>query len=164
MDNNVYFRLKFERERLGLSQAVIAAQAEVALKTVGRWEKEIAIPSDKLSLLKKLGFDVLYVLLGERTEGLLSKDESLIINKYRQADHETQTKIHMLLLGGAEMPTGVVDQSGNTISGQQIGNNNEQTNNFNKGSSADQNIQGDVKIKAKGKRSQAAFNITNNDK
>lgn len=121
--------MKSERERLGLSQAVIAAQAEVALKTVGRWEKEIAIPSDKLSLLKNLGFDVLYVLLGERTEGFLSENESLIINKYRQADHETQTKMHMLLLG-SEATVGVVNQSGNTINGQQIGDNNQQANSF----------------------------------
>lgn len=129
MDNNVSFRLKSERERLGLSQAVIAAQAEVALKTVGRWEKEIAIPSDKLSLLKNLGFDVLYVLLGERAEGFLSENESLIINKYRQADHETQTKMHMLLLG-SEAASGVVNQSKNTINDQQIGDNNQQANSF----------------------------------
>lgn len=162
MDNNVSFRLKSERERLGLSQAVIAAQAEVALKTVGRWEKEIAIPSDKLSLLKNLGFDVLYVLLGERAEGFLSENESLIINKYRQADHETQTKMYMLLLGSSEMPTGAINQASHTGSGDQF---NAQTQSFdNTSSSADQNIQGNVKIKSKGKRSQAAFNISNNDK
>lgn len=42
-------RLKLERDRLKLGQAAVAGIAEVAVKTVGRWEREIPIPSDKLS-------------------------------------------------------------------------------------------------------------------
>ena len=70
----------------------------------------------------------------------------------------------MLLLSGAEIPVSTVINKDNVVNGQLVGDNNEQTNNFNNGSSADQNIQGDVKIKSKGKRSQAGFNISNNEK
>ena len=48
--------------------------------------------------------------------------------------------------------------------GKQVGDKNKQTITFNNGASTDQNIQGDVKIKSKGKRSQAGFNISNNEK
>lgn len=53
-DTFVCMWLQQERDRLGLSQAVIAAAAEVAVKTVGRWEREIAIPADKLRKLVPL--------------------------------------------------------------------------------------------------------------
>ncbi|MCJ0830421.1 helix-turn-helix domain-containing protein [Acinetobacter sp. NIPH1876] len=141
MDNNVSNRLKSERDRLGLSQGVIAAQAEVTVKTVGRWEKEIAIPSDKLALLKILGVDLLFVLTGERTQNGLAQDETVLIDKYRQADSNLKNKLLMLLLGvenntatkgvvNNETNTGVINQ----LNGKnaKIDNKNEgQTNNFN---------------------------------
>ena len=55
----------------------------------------------------------------------------------------------------------VVNHNSGTVHGDQY---NAETQNFDNRSSVGQNIQGDVKIKAKGKRSQAAFNISNHDK
>jgi DNA-binding XRE family transcriptional regulator len=66
-DIYVCLRLKEERERKRLSQGQVAAELGVTGKTVWRWEKEIPIPSDKLNMLKNLGFDVVYVLTGERS-------------------------------------------------------------------------------------------------
>lgn len=64
-------RFKEERERKRISQMQVASELGVTSKTVGRWEKEIPIPSDKLGLLQQLGFDVVFILTGERTLGLM---------------------------------------------------------------------------------------------
>lgn len=65
MDLNVCSRLKEMRELTGMSQSEVAAALGVTSKTVWRWEKEIPIPSDKLSALDALGIDAVYVLTGE---------------------------------------------------------------------------------------------------
>lgn len=86
-DIYVCLRLREEREALGLGQQEIAAALGVSLKTVGRWEKQIAIPSDKLTCLSGLGFDVGYVLTGERRptpESSLSDREREIIGLMRR--------------------------------------------------------------------------------
>ena len=54
-----------------------------------------------------------------------------------------------------------ISQPMHTGSGDQY---NAETQNFDNRSPVGQNIQGDVKIKSKGKHSQAAFNISNNEK
>ena len=157
-------RLKNERKKAKLTQQKLALLLEVSDMTIKRWETGVtAIPSDKLILMKNLGFNVSYILFGESNNDL-SSDEAFMLERIRQASLETRNKILMLLLGGQEIPTSGVSNRDNVVHGQQAGSNNEQTNNFNKGSSADQNIQGDVKIKSKGKHSQAAFNISNNEK
>ncbi len=66
-DISVCSRFKEERERKRISQLQVASELGVTSKTVGRWEKEIPIPSDKLGLLQQLGFDVVFILTGERT-------------------------------------------------------------------------------------------------
>jgi len=130
MDNNVFFRLKNERLRLGLGQSDVADATDVSLKTVQRWEKEIAIPSDKLSLLANLGVDVQYVVIGQRSSVALPLDEIFMLEKIRQASLETRNKILMLLLGGAEISASSVSNQDNVVNGQQVGDNNEQVNNF----------------------------------
>ena len=114
MDNNVFFRLKNERLRLNLGQSDIADATDVSLKTVQRWEKEVAIPSDKLALLANCGIDVQYVVTGQRSSNALPTDEVLILEKYRQASPEIKNKMLMLLLGGAETTAGVVKDLENT--------------------------------------------------
>lgn len=64
-NENIHSRLKKERLRLGFGLADVADAAGAHAKTVGRWEKDVAIPGDKLAALTALGFDVLYVLTGQ---------------------------------------------------------------------------------------------------
>ena len=66
-DINVCFRLREERDRIGMSQGGVATQLGVTTKTVWRWEKQIPIPSDKLAELAELGFDVVFILTGQRS-------------------------------------------------------------------------------------------------
>lgn len=63
-DTNVCLRLGEERKRLNLNQNKVAVYCEVSVKTVGRWEKSIPIPADKLALLTQLGYDITYILTG----------------------------------------------------------------------------------------------------
>ena len=63
-DTNVCLRLGEERKRLNLNQNKVAVYCEVSVKTVGRWEKTIPIPADKLALLAQLGYDLTYILTG----------------------------------------------------------------------------------------------------
>ncbi|WP_169697830.1 helix-turn-helix domain-containing protein [Methylophaga nitratireducenticrescens] len=71
-DISVCNRFSSERKRLKKSQGFVADACDVSEKTVGRWEKSIPIPSDKLSLLAFSGFDMSYVLTGERSYMILA--------------------------------------------------------------------------------------------
>ncbi|MER2490675.1 helix-turn-helix domain-containing protein [Catenovulum sediminis] len=55
-----------ERERLGLKQKDVFESIGVNKATYYRWESGNPIPSDKLNELSKLGFDVNYVVTGQR--------------------------------------------------------------------------------------------------
>lgn len=90
--------LIFERKRLGLTRKALSDRLSVADKTIQRWEADTPIPSDKLSVMIGLGFDVLYILTGQRSEIGLSKNENKIIEKYRHADIEVREEVLMLLM------------------------------------------------------------------
>lgn len=86
-------RLREERERLGLGQQEVASAAEVSVKTVGRWEKESAIPSKKLNALLPAGFDVAYILTGTRTPpaaAALTQQQAELIKHFVQLTSEQQ--------------------------------------------------------------------------
>ena len=130
MDNNVFFRLKNERLRLNLGQSDIADATDVSLKTVQRWEKEVAIPSDKLALLANCGIDVQYVVTGQRSSNVLPTDEVLILEKYRQASPVLKNQMLMLLLGGdSEATKNVVSNPINSRNGTQLNGKNQTINN-----------------------------------
>ncbi|ASD67698.1 MULTISPECIES: helix-turn-helix domain-containing protein [Pseudoalteromonas] len=57
-----------ERERLGLQQKQVYDSIQVGKSTYYRWESGTPIPSDKLTELAKLGFDVGYLVTGKRTQ------------------------------------------------------------------------------------------------
>jgi transcriptional regulator with XRE-family HTH domain len=118
-DTSVCFWLQKERDRLGLSQAVIAAAAEVAVKTVGRWEREIAIPADKLKKLAPLGFDTQYVVTGVRSSAALTADEQQLLALFRAAPIAVKASTVAGLAAGAAIASPpqsvVVSGSGNRV-------------------------------------------------
>lgn len=63
--------LKNERNRLNLMQSHVCEKIEVGSATYTRWESGRPIPSDKLTLLAKMGFDVQYIITGERNDLIL---------------------------------------------------------------------------------------------
>lgn len=63
-------RFREERLRIGMSHQRVADECGVRKGTVVTWEKETAIPIQKLTLLAGWGFDVLYIGIGERSRYL----------------------------------------------------------------------------------------------
>jgi transcriptional regulator with XRE-family HTH domain len=60
-------RLKSERLRLGLTQAMLGAAGGVEVNAQGRYEAGARIPrADYLASIAKVGIDVLYVVTGQR--------------------------------------------------------------------------------------------------
>jgi phage repressor protein C with HTH and peptisase S24 domain len=59
--------LKEQRELLGLSQKEVFEAIEVSKGTYIRWEAGKPIPSDKLSQLSSIGFDVNYIVTGTKS-------------------------------------------------------------------------------------------------
>ncbi len=60
--------LKIERKNFGISQTELAEKLSVSLNTISNWELEKSpIPSNKIKELRLLGFDIEYVLTGERS-------------------------------------------------------------------------------------------------
>lgn len=94
-DTSVCLRLKDEREKMRITQQDVAAELDVSLKTVTRWEKSIPIPSDKLGALVRLGFDAYYILTGKRSPAApeLTTRESCMLEKYRAMAEEDKAVV-----------------------------------------------------------------------
>ncbi len=91
-------RLREERARLGLTQQEVADTANVHVKTVRRWESQVAIPLDAMIPLLAIGYDVQYVASGVRSKNIsevrekgvdyevapgYSRDEVELLRSYR---------------------------------------------------------------------------------
>jgi len=92
--------LRSERERVDLKQKTIYEYCKVDRKTYSRWEAGTPIPSNKLTLLAELGFDVLYVITGTRSVGLpvqnagrLNHEEEVLLDNYRHCSPKEQAAI-----------------------------------------------------------------------
>lgn len=91
----VTFRLKEERERLGITQKALIEESEVSKQTVIRWESGGSIPSNKLGVMESMGFDIYYIITGKKniTLNLVSSDETKeyinipILNIHASAGH-----------------------------------------------------------------------------
>ncbi|TCM61888.1 helix-turn-helix protein [Acinetobacter calcoaceticus] len=152
-------RIKEERTRLGLNQPDFAALANSSKRTLIDWEKEVSSPTAvQMAALAQSGVDVQYVITGLRSSNALPTDETLVLEKYRLADQDVKTNVVLLLLGASNKDS-VVSQPTNSSSGTQLNGTNPTVNN---GTFPDnQNISDKVRIKSKGKKSQAGFNISN---
>lgn len=128
-------RLREERNRLSLSQQDVADLCEVHRKTVLRWESEIAIPADVLSLLARNGFDTQYVITGVRSNELdriaearaeyqdapLSREEWKWVHRYRALSDaqraQAQAMLDVIALGAAA-PTQTIKGRGHRVAGR----------------------------------------------
>jgi transcriptional regulator with XRE-family HTH domain len=105
-DISVCLRLREERKAKGLDQQKIADALGVNIKTVGRWEKNIAIPSDKLAALQSFGVDVYYVVTGQHAPVVangLSSDEAELVEHYRQLPDGDRLHTHKMVTALVEM-------------------------------------------------------------
>ncbi|SEA28752.1 helix-turn-helix transcriptional regulator [Marinobacterium iners] len=89
-------RLKQEREAQELSQPDLAQLVGTTRRTVIAWEKGDSSPTGvQLSSLAKNGFDVLYILTGERAgePEPLKPDESALLDNYRHLCDEQREAV-----------------------------------------------------------------------
>ena len=99
-------RLVEERTRLGISQADMAAAGDIPPRTYQDWERGVSpIKAERFVLLAAVGVDVLYVLTGQRgvdTVGLLSAEESALVDNYRAASPVHQASLRAVGASFAE--------------------------------------------------------------
>lgn len=80
-------RLRLERSRVGLTQPGLAESVSVSKNTVLAWEKGSTAPNGfQLAELARLGFDVNFVITGERSASLVEElpaDEQQIMTIFQ---------------------------------------------------------------------------------
>lgn len=88
-------RLRFERERIGLTQAQFALKIEATSRTVGKYESgETEIKPSQIIEFIKLGADLNYIFFGSRVPlgtqepiGIYDKgDVDVLLNAYAHTD------------------------------------------------------------------------------
>lgn len=114
------FRLKAERERLGLSQTEFAAIAGASKHAQINWEKNAAAPNaNALCAWAGRGLDVAYVVTGLSSNAATSQhlpadgphsishlpaDEQLLLDAYRALDGGARKALLAELLTGSKKP------------------------------------------------------------
>lgn len=84
-------RLAQERARLGWSQTEAARLAGVGFSTYGAYEQGRSTPNAEcLQLLAQHGVDVLFVVTGKATSGVLTPTESAMLSYWRGSSKELQ--------------------------------------------------------------------------
>lgn len=91
-------RLREERERLGYSQPKLGELLGVTKQTVFAWETGRTAPDGfHLMALSAAGFDVAWVVIGERDGAGLSAKEKALVGNYRALRPNDQDAAHTLL-------------------------------------------------------------------
>lgn len=126
-------RLKAERERLQLTQPRVAESLEVGKTTVINWEKGMSAPdATQLARLAQLGADVLYIVVGQRSQVLsptaaLPREQQALLNSYEICSSTAKKhllKTAALLASGAQSGQGAVNVQvrgdGNVAAGRDV--------------------------------------------
>ncbi len=99
-------RLLEERKRLGFNQTKFAALGGAAKRTIIDWEKDVAYPNAAfLAAIGKAGADVLYIVTGQRSVGVLPPRESALLDNYRNSDEEGKRTIESVAGLASQPPT-----------------------------------------------------------
>lgn len=94
-------RLRQERERIGLTQPVLADLVGSSKRTVIDWEKGVSYPNAlALSVLAKSGIDFGYVVTGVPAGDALEPDEGRLLALYRLASTNVQAAVMAALAAG----------------------------------------------------------------
>jgi transcriptional regulator with XRE-family HTH domain len=105
--SGIGYRLRKERERLGLSQRAFGEIGGVEANAQGKYESGDRAPkADYLAAVAAKGVDVLYVLTGKPTPmsvDNLSVAEEKVLGSYRVLNREDQDAIRRLTTTMAEL-------------------------------------------------------------
>ena len=115
----VGIRLREERERIGITQADAALLAGCTREQWGRYERGANASADVLLRLQGQGFDVNYILGGQRlmnAEATLTDEEAALLRCFRAARPEGKSAL--LRLGKSEaMEVLMVDEAHRSTGG-----------------------------------------------
>lgn len=113
----IHFRIKQERERIGLTQAGLADAINTTRRSVVNWETEAAQPpAVAVAAMSGCGMDVLYILTGQRSQPLASSpDEEMLMGAYRRATLAQKQAILGAAIGVAPPPQAVGNVSGGSV-------------------------------------------------
>ena len=116
---SIFQRLKQERERLELSQTALGTLTNVGKTTVINWEKGASAPDAiQLGVMAANGFDVLFVLTGQRSQALppsatLPPVQRALLTSFEMCVPEAQQQLLQLaamLAAGLQTNTGSNNQ------------------------------------------------------
>ncbi len=105
-------RLEAERRRLGFNQDDAALIVSRRRQAWAAWERgETSPDARELDLLAARGFDVVYLLTGDRAPELLSRDESQLLEDVRGMDERARRMLRAMVdawhgWAGAALATG----------------------------------------------------------
>lgn len=113
---NIGDRLKEERERLRMTQESFSVAGGAGKRAYIRYEQGERLPdAGFLAAISASGADVLYIVTGQRTDGLLSAEEQTLLSYYRDAPAAVRRAAMGALVGGA-LPGGMtMTQSGGGV-------------------------------------------------
>ena len=95
-------RLREERKRLKMTQAVFAQTGGIGLSALKMYEGNERDPGALfLAALGNAGADVQYVVTGLRSNSALAADEQILLDSYRALDPEAKRRALAHLLTGA---------------------------------------------------------------
>ena len=66
------------------------------------WERGAKIPADALVSLAPIGFDVIYVMTGQRSVEILPRREAALLDNYRHTDERGKQIIEQTAFAAAE--------------------------------------------------------------
>ncbi len=97
-------RLKEERKRLFMTQEKLAILTFTTKKSIGTYEKAHTVPSATfLGHLSSLGFDVVYILTGTRSDtSPFTEEEKQLVELYRSANASIKLAVQATLNSGVK--------------------------------------------------------------
>ena len=104
---DIFFRLREERERLGLSQQEMAEAGGVKKMAQWTYEKGERHPDTRyLAAIAALGADVLYILTGQHAGGAasVSAGDRVLLDNFHAAPEQVQAGIKTALGAFADAP------------------------------------------------------------
>ncbi len=119
-------RLRAERDRLQMTQDAFAAAMGCKKRALANYESGERSPdASLLGGAARVGADVLFIVTGQRTDGLLSAEEQTLLSYYRDAPAAVRRAAMGALVGGAQPGGMTMTQAGMTMTqsggGVQVG-------------------------------------------
>ncbi len=114
--------LQQERKRLGLGQSQVSEFVGITVPTLSNYEKGKRQPDlDVLMKMRELGYDMKYVMTGERDSNHLTAEEAFLLEKFRQADQNKRNSALAVLMFDEESIQRSVSNSIGNISNSTVG-------------------------------------------